>query len=156
MASLLPLLQDLLPMIMPSEVRVTRDHELVPVPERAERPPWYQRVARARRPAGKPQTTVQQTTQLGVRQDVVDEEQKSVLSESDSGNAEPILLFDHEGRGAATAAPAVRPDTLPDSIDPSDVSKDGSAPGQRLIDGPAVFRKDAMVGVSDTMCATGK
>lgn len=99
---------------------------------------------------------MQQTTELGVHQEVVDEEQKSVVSESDSGNAEPILLFDHEGRAAA-AGPAVLPDTLPDRNGPSDVSnKDGSAPGQRPIDGPAVFRKDAMVGVSDTMCATGK
>lgn len=115
MASLLPLLQDLLPMIMPSQVRVTRSHQLVPVPERAERPPWYQQPPH-----------------------VVDEEQKSLTSDSDLGkNAEPILLFDHE---PATAAAV----------------KDGAAPGQRPIDEPAVFRKDAMVGVSDTMCATGE
>lgn len=148
MASLLPLLQDLLPMIMPSEVRVTRNHELIPVTERAERPPWYQRAQRA---AGQPPTSVPLRTNTGLGID--GDDHKSAVSESDSGNDEPIQLFDHEG---GTADGSVLPDTLRDTNGPSDASRGRSASSQQHVDGPSVFRKDAMVGATDTMCATGK
>lgn len=148
MASLLPLLQDLLPMIMPSEVRVTRNHGLVPVAERAERPPWYQRAQRA---AGQVPTSapLRKNRDLGLDND----DHESVVSESDSGNAEPIRLFDHERR---TADGSVSADTQRDTNGTSGASRGESASDRQHIDGPAVFRKDAMVGATDTMCATGK
>lgn len=146
MASLLPLLHDLLPMIMPSEVRVTRNHELLPVAERAERPPWYQRARQVEKPQ-KPAPL--QATELGADVD----EHNSLISESDSGNADPIQLFDHE-RGAE-AGPVLR-DALRDMDGPRDKSRGAPASPQQFMNGPEVFRKDAMVGVTDTMCATGE
>lgn len=81
------------------------------------------------------------------------DDQKSTASESDSGNAEPIQLFDHEGK--ATDAPVAR-NTLRDMKGVPETSTHISASGQQPVDEPVVFREDAMVGVTDTMCATGK
>lgn len=148
-------------MIMPSEVRVARNHELVPIAERAERPPWYQSQQRVRknsrqRPVaqGQPQSSVP-----AVDVDVTEEEeQRSVASEeSDPGNAEPIQLFDHEGERMTTATgPGLSGHPWREVRNgPPDEIKGAPASAPRPIDGPAVFRKDAMVGVSD-MSATGK
>lgn len=152
MASLLPLLHDLLPMIMPSEVRVTRNNELVPIAERAERPPWYQH----RQKAQKQQQQQKQPSSSPLPPNGLDVdagEPKSV-SESDSGNFEPIQLFDHEEKPTTDPAFGDIPGSV---VDPLNAGKNGvSASAQQVINGPIVLRKDAMVGVTDRMCATGK
>lgn len=133
MASLLPLLYDLLPMIMPSEVRISYGKDLLPVPERAEGPPYHQI----------PHTHAQ----VDLRQQ--GDQHQAVLSttdgaagfqvESDQGaSCEPIQLLDREEKSAVQPTPG--------PCHPKPMSQ---------ASGPRVFRRDAMVGVTDKMCATG-
>lgn len=141
MASLLPLLHDLLPMFMPSEVQVARSSELVSVEERAERPPWYQQTQgeneALRRPTGTP---------VGV-----DDVDLNPSSESDCGEFQPIQLFDHEEHRVAAAL-------VPDEQGRAAMQSDGArnAPVTSPPDGPKVFRQNVMVGVTDKMCVSGK
>lgn len=138
MASLLPLLHDLLPMIMPSEPHVVRGDEPACVEERAEAPPWYQHGSGAERAPG---------ASSAPRTGLVDDSQESISSsESDVGQLEPIQLLDIEERHAAAPIPAPAQHGL---------SSGPSKPTQQT-GGPKVFRQDAMVGVTDKMCATGK
>lgn len=100
MASLLPLLYDLFPIIMPSEVRISHDKDLLPVAERAEAPPYHQ--------------TSHDDAQGHLGQQDDQEEPR-----------EPIRLLDREENSAVPPNP------------------------------PTVYRRDAMVGATDKMCATG-
>lgn len=105
MASLLPLLYDLFPIIMPSEVRISHDKDLLPIAERAEAPPYHQ------------------TWRNDAQQDLG---QADDQHEPDQGRSrEPIRLLDREESSVVQPEP------------------------------PTVYRRDAMVGVTDKMCATG-
>lgn len=123
MASLLPLLHDLLPMIMPSEVHISHDRDLTPIFERAEGPPYHQSQA------GSPAR----------------EHKRQVVSGagSDQGKScEPIQLLDREENSAGQPTPGL-------------ISAPCQPAPRAQASGPRVFRKDAMLGVSDKMCATG-
>lgn len=133
MASLLPLLYDLLPIILPSEVQISHEKDLIPIPERAEGPPYHQT----------------QRTDAQVDPGSWDNKRQAVLStsddpagfrvESDHGRScEPIQLLDREGDSAVQSAPEPR--------HPAPRAQAG---------GPKVFRRDAIMGVTDKMCATG-
>ncbi|CAN8101282.1 unnamed protein product [Discula destructiva] len=80
MASLIPLLHDLLPIFMPSEVQIARGGELLAVEERAERPPWYRR------------QDPRMTTSECHGADAED----GAEGTTPSGKFEPIQLLDHE------------------------------------------------------------
>ena len=147
MASLLPLLQDLLPMIIPSSVHVSRDRELAVVAERAEVPPWYDHTPQANMPLDS----------SGPRQTGADVDDAASLAVRQPGQqAEPIELLDREGpSGGRFTDEAVFEDVVhganagPRSLGHEPIA-DAAATG------PKVFRKDAMVGVTDKMCSTGK
>lgn len=148
MASLLPLLHDLLPMIMPSEAHMVRGDAPPSVEERAETPPWWyqQQSSGAERgpapgassPAPRPRTGD-------------DDGQVSISSsESDAGLLlEPIQLLDREERLAAAIVPVWTRQGHSSGPTPK-------PPQQTVTAGPKVFRRDVMVGVTDKMCATGK
>lgn len=147
MASLLPLLQDLLPMIIPSKVHIARDRELATVAERAETPPWYNHASRANVPQN--MTAQPQTDDAGV------DDARSLAASQSVSHAEPIKLFDHEG----TSDERITAEPVLEGV--RGVSVGTKYPGQEprsdaAATGPRVVRKDAMVGVTDTMCATGK
>lgn len=135
MASLLPLLHDLLPIFLPAEVRVARGGELVAVEERADRPPWYQQRQTPPRAANTSKTArstggIEETTQH-------------------AHTCEPIQLLDYEGDAPGNSSDEQGPTAGPSTGEP------GPIPAH-VRGGPKVFRKDAMVGVSDRMCVTGK
>lgn len=146
MASLLPLLHDLLPMFMPSKVQITRSSELAPIEERAEILPWYQqkpRVDTPRAETGPPQ-----------KRDVdVDDTEEPALSDANSTVSEPIRLLDFEEErvapgGTSNAEPAIARSTI--------ITDTGASVSSRSQGTPKVFRQNAMVGMSDKMCVTGK
>ncbi|KAK2596835.1 hypothetical protein N8I77_012726 [Diaporthe amygdali] len=148
MASLLPLLYDLLPIIMPSEVHISRDRDLTPVFERAEGPPYHQRQP-SPAPTDPPAPGHERQAALSAY-----DEQASSLVESDQGKScEPIQLLDREESSATQPTPK-----------PISTSDDGSRYSDNYtpchpvpsaqVSGPRLFRKDAMVGVTDKMCAT--
>lgn len=133
MASLLPLLYDLLPIIMPSEVQISHEKDLTPIPERAEGPPYHQ--------------TQQTDPQVDLGSG--DNKRQAVRSTSDGPagfqvgsdqgrSCEPIQLLDREGD------PAVQSETEPCHPAP-----------RAQVSGPKVFRRDAIMGATDKMCATG-
>lgn len=148
MASLLPLLSDLLPMIIPSEVRIVRRGELVTVEERAERPPWYpQQRPAAKGPSG---------TTLASRTGVDGDKWSSEPSGSESGDLEPIKLLDlgHEDHHPATAV-ITRAQQGTSVGAPPQLDGQNPVPSEQT-SRPKVFRQDALVGVTDRMCVTGK
>lgn len=132
MASLLPLLHDLLPMIIPSEPHVIRATEPACVEELAEAPPWYQISSAA---DGAPQTG-----------DTDNCQESTLHSETDAGHFEPIRLRDHEETHAEAH--------LPNST--RQQSSLGSVKSSQQISEPRVFRQDMMAGITDKMGATGK
>lgn len=147
MASLLPLLHDLLPMIIPSEVHIARDRDLAAVVERAETPPWYNQTPRGNLPQS---LSVQQQTD-----DADIDGARSLAASQPESQAEPIELLDREEISDG------RTMTEPVFEGVHGVRVGARYPGQgpesdAAAIGPRVFRKDAMVGVTDTMCATGK
>lgn len=133
MASLLPLLYDLLPIIMPSEVQVSHQRDLKPIPERAEGPPYHQT---QRNDAQVDLGPWENKCQAVLR---TSDDPEGLQPESDQGRScEPIQLLDREENSAVQSPsepdrPALRAHTS----------------------GPKVFRRDAMMGVTDKMCATG-
>ncbi|KAL1882138.1 hypothetical protein Daus18300_000623 [Diaporthe australafricana] len=130
MASLLPLLHDLLPMIMPSEVHISHDRDLTPIFERAEGPPYHQRQRTDAR---------ENKRQSGLS---AHDDQASFLVGSDQGRScEPIQLLDREENSAGQPTPGL-------------ISAPCQPTPRAQASGPRVFRKDAMLGVSDKMCAT--
>lgn len=128
MASLIPLLHDLLPIFMPSEVRIARGGELVAVEERAERPPWYRSVT---------PPAISSSEGYGA-------DREGSTGAPPSGDFKPIQLLDHEESEQGPAAG--RPHTAGQGGPVSSLHRGG----------PKVFRKNAMVGYSDKMCVTGK
>lgn len=148
MASLLPLLHDLLPMIIPSEVRVVRCGELALVEERAERPPWYpQQIPVAKGPPDAPLSSW-----TGGDGDTW----KSGPSGSESEKFEPIQLLDLDPEDQHRAAAITTGTQHGASVDPPP-QRDGQTPAPSpQTSGPKVFRHDALVGVTDKMCITGK
>lgn len=134
MASLLPLLYDLLPIIMPSEVQISRERDLEPIPERAEGPPYHQAQPNDAHVDPGPRDNKDQTV-LGTSDDPA-----GFQADSDQGRScEPIQLLDREEDSAVKSAP----------------EPDHPAPSART-SGPKVFRRDAMMGATDKMCATGE
>lgn len=147
MASLLPLLHDLLPMIIPSKVHIARDGELAAVVERAETPPWDSRTPRRDLPQS---ISAQQQTD-----DADIDDPRSLAPSQPAPQAEPIELLDREeiSYDRSTTEPGcegVQGARLGMRYPGEEPESDAAASG------PRVFRKDAMVGVTDTMCATGK
>ncbi|POS69260.1 hypothetical protein DHEL01_v212346 [Diaporthe helianthi] len=116
MASLLPLLYDLFPIIMPSKVRISRDKDLIPIPERAEPPPYHQIWRDDAR-----QEDDQHKSDLNTTDDTAGLE----VGPGKGRSPGPIRLLDREESSAVQPRP------------------------------PTVYRRDAMVGVTDKMCATG-
>lgn len=146
MASLLPLLHDLLPIFMPSKVQITRSSDLAPIEERAEILPWYQQKPRVDAPRAEsgPPTTGRDVD--------ADDSEEPALTELDFAVSEPIRLLDHEENhlasgGTSNAEPGVA--GSPIIIDP------GASVSSQYPGGPKVFRRNAMVGMSDKMCVTG-
>lgn len=135
MASLIPLLHDLLPIFMPAEVRVARDGELAAVEERAERPPWYQQRRTSPRAA------------MSKNVDSVGDSEKT----TQHGDFEPIQLLDNE-----TGASKEASDDHGTAASPLKSTGEHGPVPSHVRGGPKVSRKDAMVGVSDKMCVTGK
>lgn len=132
MASLLPLLYDLLPIIMPSEVRISRDKDLLPIAERAEAPPYHH----------KPVWRTDAREDLGQGDDQREpgpstiDDAASLQVEPDQGRScEPIRLLDREEDSAGQPRP--------EPCHPKPMAQ------------PRVFRREAMVGVTDKMCASG-
>lgn len=134
MASLLPLLYDLLPIIMPSEVQISRERDLELIPERAEAPTYHQA----------------QRTDAQVDLRPMEDKDETVLRPSDhpagfqvdsdqARSFEPIQLLDREEDSAVKSASET----------------DHPAPRAHT-SGPKVFRRDAMMGATDKMCATGE
>ncbi|KAI7781113.1 hypothetical protein LA080_015233 [Diaporthe eres] len=117
---------------MPSEVQISHEKDLTPIPERAEGPPYHQT----------------QRTDHQMHLGSSESRRQAVLStsddpagfqvESDQGTScEPIQLLDREGDSAVqSASEPCRP-----------------APRAQA-SGPKVFRRDAITGVTDKMCAT--
>ncbi|ROV95836.1 hypothetical protein VSDG_05150 [Cytospora chrysosperma] len=145
MASLLPLLHDLLPMIIPSKVHIARDGELAAVVERAETPPWDSRTPRRDLPQS---ISAQQQTD-----DADIDDPRSLAPSQPAPQAEPIELLDREeiSYDRSTTEPGcegVQGARLGMRYPGEEPESDAAASG------PRVFRKDAMVGVTDTMCAT--
>lgn len=134
-------------MIIPSNVHIARDRELADVVERAETPPGY---------SHSPRTNVPPSLSAQPQAEDADIDDAILLAASQSGsNAELIKLCDRE------EASDQRPMAETILKDGCEVSLGTKHSGQepRLDEsatGPRVFRKDAMVGVTDTMCATGK
>lgn len=143
MASLLPLLHDLLPIFMPSKVQVTRGSEMVAVEERAETPPWYPPVDAHMAESNPPKD----------RDLDVDDTEASSLPRVASRVLSPILLLDHEEERAALVA---SPNGEGSVADRPNFTDEGSAVSSQRRGGPRVFRHNALVGVSDRMCVTGK
>lgn len=135
MASLLPLLHDLLPIFMPAKIQIARRGDLVAVAERAERPPWYQQ---KQPPVDAPAA--------GSTPPSPERDSSVVL--------EPIRLLDFD-EGPVTASGASADEEGPVTGPPGFGSNGVSVPAPHR-DGPRVFRRNAMVGVSDKMCVTGK
>lgn len=133
MASLLPLLYDLLPIIMPSEVQVSHERDMQPIPERAEGPPYHQ----TQRNDAQVHLGSWENKSHAVPRSSDDPEGFQVESAQGS-SCEPIQLLDRE------EGPAVQSPSEPDRPAPSAHTS-----------GPKVFRRDAMMGVTDKMCATG-
>lgn len=133
-------------MIIPSKVHIARDEELAVVAERAEMPSWYNYPPRANVPMG-------YSTQLQTDDANIDDARSA---ESQSGShAEPIKLLDCEDTlddrsTAELAFECVHGVNVGTTYPGREPKSDATAIG------PRVFRKDAMVGVTDTMCATGK
>lgn len=147
MASLLPLLHDLLPMFMPSKVQITRSSDLAPVEERAEILPWYQqkpRVDAPRAESGPPKTE---------RDADADDPEEPALSELDSAVSEPIRLLDHEDTHVASGGTSNAKQAIAGT--PIIIDTGASIPSQHQ-EGPKVFRRNAMVGMSEMMCVTGE
>lgn len=148
MASLLPLLQDLLPMIIPSQVHIARGRELAAVPERAEIPPWY---INNTPPADvPPRSSAEHRTD-----DAADDDATSLPASQPGRQAGLINLVDHE------ECP-VEQSTADNALEGGGAISIGRrycshepTPDADAI-GPRVLRKDAIVGVTDKMCATGK
>ncbi|CAN8101281.1 unnamed protein product [Discula destructiva] len=136
MASLIPLLHDLLPIFMPSEVQIARGGELLAVEERAERPPWYRR------------QDPRMTTSECHGADAED----GAEGTTPSGKFEPIQLLDHE-EGCLDDLGAIPGERRP-TAGPSDAGEYGSRSSTHYRGGPRVFRKNAVVGFSDKMCVT--
>lgn len=141
MASLIPLLHDLLPMIIPSEVQVVQGDQLVPIKERAERPPWYQH-----RHGGEAASSIP----VSKGRDAGAESEAS--TESSHTQHEPIHLFDCEDQ--STSAALVGDDFQKDMTNPSGINAHVPVPPPS--DGPEVFRRDALVGATGKMCVSGK
>lgn len=141
MASLLPLLHDLLPIFLPAEVRIARGGELAAVEERAERPPWYQQ---QRRTPPRAATSKSAENIAG-----------SIEEISQHADAfMPIQLLDYEESPARAPVDASgEQGTAAGLFDRA--GEHGSVPSH-VRGGPKVFRSNAMVGVSDKMCVTGK
>lgn len=150
MASLLPLLHDLLPMFMPSKVQITRSGELVTVEERAELSPWYQQKPRIDTPmaeSGPP-------SDRGVDRYIdVDDNNDSSSPGQAPRSLGPIQLLDHEHKGASSGYVPNEEENVADL--PNSTGRASSVWPQAR-EGPKVFRQNAMVGVSDRMCVTGK
>lgn len=146
MASLLPLLHDLLPMFMPSKVQITRSSDLAPIEERAEILPWYQqkpRVDAPRAESGPPKTG---------RDVDADDSEEPALSELDSAVSEPIRLLDHEDTHVASGGtPHAEPAIAGSPI----IIDTGASVSSQHQGGLKVFRRNAMVGMSEKMCLTG-
>lgn len=137
MASLLPLLHDLLPIFMPSKVQVARGSELVAVEERAQRAPWYQQQPRLDRPS------------KDCDIDIADAAKAS--SPDMTGEVlEPIRLLDYEEKHASPGHEEGSGASMPHYT-----GEDASLSAQRR-NGPKVIHQNAMVGLSDKMCVTGK
>ncbi|ROV94850.1 hypothetical protein VPNG_09286 [Cytospora leucostoma] len=145
MASLLPLLQDLLPMIIPSKVHIARDRELVAVPERVEIPSWYGHKPPANVSLG---SSAEHQTDDG---DVYDA--TSLPASQPEQEAELIRLVDHEECpvGQSTADHVLEGGGAI-SIGPRYCGHEPTSDAGAT--GPRVLRKDAIVGVTDSMCAT--
>ncbi|KAF3762124.1 hypothetical protein M406DRAFT_332518 [Cryphonectria parasitica EP155] len=137
MVSLLPLLHDLLPMIIPAEVHVARGAELISTEEKAERPPWYQRSRRRAEASG-------QSREQGRSVKAADPRSSS---ESIPEEYEPIQLLDHEEHRRPAAAVANKQEK---AAGLSTVTEHASITSPA--DGPKVFRKDVMAGITDKMC----
>lgn len=143
MASLIPLLHDLLPMIIPSEVQVqvVPGDQLVTIKERAERPPWYQHNHGSDTAS---RTSVSKGLDAGAKSEA--------STESSHTRYEPIHLLDCEDH--ATSAALVGDDSQKDMPNPSRINAHVPVPPPS--DGPEVFRRDAMVGAIGKMCVSGK
>lgn len=140
MASLIPLLHDLLPMIIPSEVQVVQGDQLDPIKERAERPPWYQHQHGGEATSS---TSVSRGPGAGVKPEA--------SIESSHAQHEPIHLFDHEDH--ATSADLIGDGIQKDRTNSS--SHNAYVPVPPPSDGPEVFRRDAKVGATGNMCVSG-
>lgn len=127
MASLLPLLHDILPIFLPGRPVLHRGTDVPAVEQRAELPPWYQSSPRE----DTERSTPFAATSGGIT--AVD------ISETPSGTeplSNPIQLFGHEEAPAATAFARLV--------------------GQKRSLGPRVLRQDVMVSVTDKMSLTSK
>ncbi|KAJ9150322.1 hypothetical protein NKR23_g3726 [Pleurostoma richardsiae] len=119
MASLLPLIQDLLPMIMPSSVQIIRGSDVPPTPSRAQPAPG---------------------------------------SEQSPADAAPIRLVDEEAEEGHVAGDAAV-DAAADAKAVTSEAGSGAGPAHRspgdgAAAGPRIIRRDAVVGLTDRMCAT--
>ncbi|KUI55845.1 hypothetical protein VP1G_03181 [Cytospora mali] len=140
MASLIPLLHDLLPMIIPSKVHVARDKELVAVAERAEMLPWYKHTPQSNVPQ-------QQTDDADI------DDARSLAGSQRGQQAGPIELLDHEE--ASVEQSTARPDLEnAHGVSLGSIYRGHEPMSDAAAIGPRVFRKDAVVGVTDNMCAT--
>ncbi|PSR88790.1 hypothetical protein BD289DRAFT_227221 [Coniella lustricola] len=139
MASLIPLLHDLLPMIIPSEVQIVQENQLVATKERAERPPWYQYSCGGE---GAPTASVSRSV------DACADSEASIESSHDQH--EPIRLVDREEHTipAVPVAAAIQKDMT----DPSGGAAHVPVPPPANC--PEVFRKDVMVGAIGHMCVS--
>lgn len=145
MASLLPLLHDLLPMFMPSKVQITRSSEVAPTEERAELLPRYQQKPRVDAPMA-------ESSPPRKRNVYVDDTEEPTFSDVNSTVSEPIRLLDHE---EDHVAPGGMSNAEPAIIRAPSITDTGASVSSKYQGGPKVFRKNAMVGMSDKMCVTG-
>ncbi|KAJ4422248.1 hypothetical protein N0V82_003108 [Gnomoniopsis sp. IMI 355080] len=148
MASLLPLLHDLLPIFMPSKIQVTRSGDLVAVEERAELLPWYQQKPHEDAPMAESGPPKDRDVDCYVE---VDDIEDSSLPGLTSGVLNPIQLLDHEEKRPASRSVPNEEEAVADL---PNVSGEEPLVWSQSGGGPRVFRQNAMVGVSDKMCVT--
>lgn len=161
MASLIPLIQDLWPMIMPSSVHIARDSDIVAIPARAEMPPWRarQRTKKMKKPPETPAADqVEPQSDSGSESEDPAEPIQLLDCDEEVSEAPPKLSQaeahqadgDHNGRHQMAEEPETEPNSGLNEIRRPNSSRRAARPT------PQIFRKDAMVGITDKMCASGK